>query len=219
MMAKHIGPAPGSVGRQPRYEALWAGSPTWIVTRILAVPGSLRQGSFTTALLKAAALVAPIGTAVSLYDDLAQVPPFNEDLEFGSAPLAVARFRRAIEAADGLLIATPEYNGSVPGQLKNALDWASRPAKRSVLESKFVATCSASPSPRGAAGAQADLRKVLMQSGAQVVGDELIVPNAYQQFDDRGALIDLDLGSRLLDILIALGDASVPAIRPVAIKR
>ena len=189
-----------------------------IVTRILAVPGSLRRESFTTALLKAAVLLAPIGTVVSLYEDLALVPPFNEDLEMGPAPLAVARFRRAIAAADGLLIATPEYNGSVPGQLKNALDWASRPAKRSVLEGKLVGTCSASPSPRGAAGAQADLRKVLMRSGAQVVGEELVVPSAYRQFDDTGALIDLTLGTRLLDIVVALAEASRRAIQPAAVN-
>ncbi len=217
-MVKQIRAAPDSLRRQEAFRHLLRRFAIMIVTRILAVPGSLRQGSFTTALLKASVLLAPVGTAVSLYEHLALVPPFNEDLEAGPAPLAVASFRRAIEAADGLLIATPEYNGSLPGQLKNALDWASRPAKRSVLEGKLVATLSASPSPRGGAAAQAELRRVLTRSGAQVVGHELIVPSAYQRFDDTGALIDPDLGSRLVDILIALVDASVEAVLPFAVN-
>ena len=122
------------------------------------------------------------------FDLLDRVPPFNEDWEADPAPLAVARLRDLIAGAGGLLIATPEYNGSKRGQLKNAMDWASRPYGAGALQGKPAAVISASPSPRGAAGAAADLRRVLTNTGASVIGSELAVPRAFTQFRHDGYL-------------------------------
>src|SRR5215471_18600738 len=135
---------------------------------IAGIAGSLRAGSHTRALLRAAASHVPPGLRLTIWEALATVPPFSEDLEAASAPGAVAELRQLIGAADAVLIVTPEYNGSVPGQLKNALDWASRPRGAAVLEGKPAAVISASPSPRGGAGALADLRKILFVAGANV---------------------------------------------------
>jgi chromate reductase len=104
--------------------------------------------------------------------------------------VAVAELRRVIKDADGMVIATPEYNGSIPGQLKNALDWASRPRGGGVLEGKPVATLSASPSRRGGAGAQADLRKVLGVIGTEIRGEEIAAPLIHEQFDEHGGLVE-----------------------------
>jgi chromate reductase, NAD(P)H dehydrogenase (quinone) len=169
--------------------------------QILAISGSLRGASYNRALLKVASGLAPRDVTVNLYPDLDQMPPFSEDLEFGPVPLAVARLRQAIDEADGILIATPEYNGSIPGQLKNAIDWASRPARSGVLAGKAVATISASPSPHGAASAQADLRKVLMVAGASLVGEEVVVARVHERVDRSGSLLDEALGSRLTDVM------------------
>ena len=119
-------------------------------------------------------------------------------------------WRRAIAESDALVIATPEYNGSIPGQLKNALDWASRPVGAAVLANKPVATCSVSPSRYGGEWAQAQLRKVLENSGAQIVGDPLIVPVGHERFDSDGALVDIELAGRLA----AMIDGLVAAVRP-----
>jgi chromate reductase, NAD(P)H dehydrogenase (quinone) len=156
------------------------------------------------------------------------VPPFNEDLEGGPAPVAVAELRRVITDADGVLIATPEYNGSIPGQLKNALDWASRPRGAAVLEGKPVATLSASPSRRGGQGAQADLRKVLGVIGAEIRGEEIAVPHIHEQFDEHGGLVDRELRGHLRSTMAALaGPAAaasapeqlpIPASRPQALQ-
>lgn len=132
------------------------------------------------------------------------MPPFNEDVEAGPVPLAVADLREVIEQADAVLIATPEYNGSMPGQLKNALDWASRPRGGAVLEGKPVATMSASPTPYGAIWAQEHLRKVLNIIGADVTGGELAVPQAFRQFDDTGRLADPELRGRLTELVTEL---------------
>jgi chromate reductase, NAD(P)H dehydrogenase (quinone) len=131
-------------------------------------------------LLAAVAFELPPGVTLEVWDGLQDVPPFNEDIEGGPAPVAVTELRSVIGDADGVLIATPEYNGSIPGQLKNALDWASRPRGDAVLEGKPVATLSASPSRRGGAGAQADLRTVLGVIGAEIRGDEIAVPRIHE---------------------------------------
>jgi chromate reductase, NAD(P)H dehydrogenase (quinone) len=142
------------------------------------------------------------------------VPPFNEDLEGGPTPAAVAELRRVIRDADAVLIATPEYNGSIPGQLKNALDWASRPRGTAVLEGKPVATLSASPSRRGGVGAQADLRKVLGVIGAEIRGEEIAVPHIHEQFDEHGGLVDPELRSRLNSTMAALTGPAAAAKAP-----
>jgi multimeric flavodoxin WrbA len=114
----------------------------------LGIAGSLRRGSYNRGLIRAAVEVAPEGTTVVPFD-LSDLPMFNADVEAEGDPAAVAAFKRAISAADALLIATPEYNHCVPGLLKNAIDWASRPARRSVLTGKPVAIMGATPGSGG----------------------------------------------------------------------
>src|SRR3954471_22865338 len=165
--------------------------------KILAVSGSLRSGSYNTRLLEAARELLPAGVQLELYDGLKAVPPYDEEDDVQPAPPAVARFRDAIAGADALLFATPEYNSSVPGQLKNALDWASRPLATNVLRNKPVAVVGASTGMFGAVWAQAELRKVLAASGARVSPGELPVPQAQTRFDEHGRLVDEELEGRL----------------------
>lgn len=165
--------------------------------KIAGIAGSLRSGSFSRMLLLSAARALPPDAEFTSYDLLDRVPPFNEDWEADPAPVAVAQLRQAIADADGLLIATPEYNGSVPGQLKNALDWASRPYRGSVLQDKPAAVISASPKSDGAAQAAADLRRVLAISGASVLGTEFAVPRVFAQFSPEGQLADPELDRQL----------------------
>jgi chromate reductase, NAD(P)H dehydrogenase (quinone) len=177
---------------------------TMAAKTIVGLVGSLRTGSFNRQLLAAAAHELPAGVTLKVWDGLEDVPPFNEDLEGGPAPVTVAELRSLINDADAVLIATPEYNGSIPGQLKNALDWASRPRGAAVLQGKPVATLSASPSRRGAAGAQADLRKVLGVIGAEIRGEEIAVPRIHEQFDENGGLVDEELHAHLNATITAL---------------
>jgi chromate reductase len=172
--------------------------------RVLAIPGSLRRASHNRALLRAAAELAPAGVEIDHYDGMAGVPPFNEDDEGPAPPAAVRDLRARIAAADAILIATPEYNHSVPGVLKNALDWASRPYGTSALVGRPAAVMGASPSPFGATWAQAELRKVLAASGAAVLDRELAIGRAGERFDAAGALVDADARERLREHLEAL---------------
>jgi chromate reductase len=123
-----------------------------MTVRITCIAGSLRRESFNRKLLDAAAYEMPPGAKLTIWNGLGAVPPFSEDLEAAPAPPGVAKLRQVIAEADGLLFATPEYNGSVPGQLKNAIDWASRPTRDGVLQGKPAAVISASPSPAGQHG-------------------------------------------------------------------
>jgi chromate reductase len=148
--------------------------------RVLGISGSLRRDSLNDALLRAAAERLPAGAELVTFDRLAEVPPFSEDAEVGPAPEAVRELREAIRTADAVLIATPEYNHSLPGQLKNALDWASRPAGQSALNGKPAAAIGASKSMFGAVWAQAELRKVLAAMGGRVVEAELPVAQAHE---------------------------------------
>ena len=161
--------------------------------RVLGISGSLRRDSHNTELLRAAATLLPSGVEFQLHDGLRDIPPYDEDIE-GEAPLAVQRLRSEIEKADAVLIATPEYNHSIPGQLKNALDWVSRPLAESPLRGKPAAVVGASTGMFGAVWAQAEVRKVLAALGARVVDRELPVANADEAFDgDRLADRDLEL--------------------------
>ena len=191
--------------------------------RIVGFVGSLRAGSSNRRLLAAVASELPAEVTFEVWDGLEEVPPFNEDLEGGPAPVAVAELRSVINDADGVLIATPEYNGSIPGQLKNALDWASRPRGAAVLEGKPAATLSASPSRRGGAGAQADLRKVLGVIGADIRGEEVAVPHIHEQFDEHGGLVDQELRARLHSTMAALtapvAATSAPGALPILTSR
>jgi chromate reductase len=171
---------------------------------VLGISGSLRAGSLNTALLRAAAGLVPAAARLPLYTDLALVPPYSEDDDGEPAPAAVRRLRAGIETADALLIATPEYNASVPGQLKNALDWASRPYPDNALRRKPVAVVGASTGLFGAVWAQAELRKVLTTAGADVIDDELPIGNAGEAFHDDLTLADRELSARLEHILANL---------------
>jgi chromate reductase len=175
--------------------------------KVLAISGSLRRDSYNTTLLRAAKEVASEEVEVELFDGLKDIPAFDEDDERGEAPTAVARLRDAIEAADAVLFATPEYNGSIPGQLKNALDWASRPFATNPLRNKPVTVVGASTGGFGAMWAQADLRRVLKTIGARVIGDEVPVPAVHTRTDEAGRLADAETEERLREVLDALGEA------------
>jgi chromate reductase len=174
--------------------------------RVLAISGSLRRDSHNTRLLRAAARLAPPPAELELFEGLKDVPPYNEDDDGDLAPEGARRLREAIAAADALLIATPEYNSSIPGQLKNALDWASRPFPDNVLRNKPVAVIGASTGVFGAVWAQAEVRKVLGATGARVVDVELPVAGAEEAFaGDR--LADEQVHERLVQILTELVEA------------
>jgi chromate reductase len=172
--------------------------------KVLAISGSLRRDSHNTQLLRAAAELLPDGVELELWDSLKDVPPYDEDDDIEPAPEAVAELRDAIAGADAILFATPEYNHSVPGQLKNALDWASRPLATNPLRNKPVAVVGASMGAFGAVWAQAELRKVLAATGARVVEGEVAVGHAQQRFDEDGRLADDDLREQLGEVVDGL---------------
>src|SRR5438067_6073730 len=157
--------------------------------RILGISGSLRRGSHNANLLRAAAEQLPPGVELEVFDGLRELPPYDPDLDVEPADPAVARLREAIADADGVLIATPEYNGSLPGLLKNALDWASRPFPDNALRGKPVAVIGASTGLFGAVWAQAETRKILGVIGADVLDGELPVGQADTAFAD-GELVE-----------------------------
>lgn len=167
---------------------------------IAGIAGSLRRDSVNRMLLRAAGQGLPPGSRLAVFGLLERVPPFSEDWEGDPAPLAVAELRRFIAAADGLLIATPEYNASIPGQLKNALDWASRPHGRAALQDMPAAVISASPRRKGGADAAADARKVLRAAGASVIAAGLSLPRAHAHFTPGGQLADPALGYQLCTV-------------------
>jgi chromate reductase len=171
---------------------------------IAGIAGSLRADSHSRALLRAAGRHLPPDVRLTIWDGLASVPPFNEDLEAGPPPAGVAALRRLITDADALLIATPEYNGSIPGQLKNALDWASRPRGAAALRGKPTAAISASPSPGGGARALADLRKVLTAAGADLTGTGLAVPLVHTQVAHGDDITDPALGGQITQLISEL---------------
>lgn len=148
--------------------------------RVLGISGSLRRGSLNSALLRAAAERLPGGAELVEFERLREVPPYDEDVELEATPAVVEELRAAVRDADAVLIATPEYNHSLPGQLKNALDWVSRPAGKSALDGKPAAVIGASTGMFGAVWAQAELRKVLGAMGGRVVETELPVGHAQE---------------------------------------
>ncbi len=172
--------------------------------RILAISGSLRAASHNTALLRAAAEVAPAGVELEFYEGLESLPPYNEDRDTELPPAEVAALRLAIDRADAVLFATPEFNGTMPGQLKHAVDWGSRPYGSSALWGKPAAVIGASITDYGAIWAQDHLRKALGIAGARVLDAELPVGKAPDHFDEDGVLVDLELRDRLAEIVGAL---------------
>ena len=177
--------------------------------KILAISGSLRSESLNTKVLLAARELADGEVELELYDGLKQIPPYDQEDDVEPAPAAVAQFRDAIAGADAILFSTPEYNSSIPGQLKNAVDWASRPLATNPLRNKPVAVVGASTGAFGAVWAQAELRKVLSATGARVTEGELAVGHALQKFDEDGRLTD----ENLVEQLQAVVDELVAAAR------
>ena len=178
--------------------------------KVLAISGSLRAGSYNTALARAAREIAPAGVDIELYNELGALPPFDADTDGAEEPAAVHELRRQIRSADALLFVTPEYNGSIPGVLKNAVDWASRPHRDAALSSKTVAVAGATPGQYGAMWAQQDLRRVLGIAGARVIDGELPVPRAHEVFDTEGRLVSPIVAERLRIHLAALVEQAVP---------
>ena len=168
--------------------------------RILGIAGSVRRGSHNRRLIRAAGDSLPSGVELVEWEGLAGLPIFDQDLE-SDPPAPVQDFLDEVEAADAILIATPEYNASVPGGLKNALDWASRPFPENVLRQKPSAVIGSSTGLFGAVWAQAEVRKVLKASGARVLESELPVGMAEFAFADDDTLADPELGARLDDLV------------------
>ncbi len=179
--------------------------------RILGISGSLRPGSHNAALLRAAADLLPPGAELVEFDGLREVPAYDESLDGPGSPPAVVALREAIEGADALLVATPEYNASIPGVLKNAIDWASTPFPNGALRKVPVAVVGASTGLFGAVWAQAELRKVLQTAGASPLDRELPVGQADAAFADDGSLADPDLSEALRAVVDEL--VSVAAAR------
>ena len=172
---------------------------------VLGLAGSLRKGSYNVALLGAARDLLPDGMTLEGFD-LAPLPMFNEDLEAGGFPAPVVQLHERIKAADAILFVTPEYNHSIPGVLKNAIDWASRPTKGAPVNDKPGAILGASTGMMGTARAQAHLRVVRAYLNMHLLGQpEVYVGQARDKFDASGRLTDQDTRRRVGDLLTALG--------------
>jgi chromate reductase, NAD(P)H dehydrogenase (quinone) len=169
--------------------------------RVLAISGSLRSDSNNTALLRALREEAPAGVDVELWHGLREIPPYDHDDDVVPGPPAVEAFRDLIREVDAVFFATPEYNSSVPGALKNALDWASRPIATSAFRNKPVAVIGSSAGAFGGVWAAAELRKVLGAMGARVTEAELAVGHAHEKFGDDGHLADDDVRQGLREAL------------------
>jgi chromate reductase, NAD(P)H dehydrogenase (quinone) len=173
--------------------------------RILEISGSLRAASYNTALLRAAAELAPDGVELTIYDGLESLPPYNEDREIDDAPAEVRRLREEIAEADAVLFATPEYNTTMPGQIKQVVDWASTPhGPDAVLWGKPVAAIGASVTDYGAMWAQDHLRNALGVAGARVLKADLPVARAHELFSEDGELVDPETRDRLAELVEAL---------------
>jgi chromate reductase len=177
--------------------------------RVLAISGSLRSGSNNTALLRALREEAPEGVEVELWHGLKEIPPYDADDDVVPGPAAVDAFRELVREVDAVFFATPEYNSSVPGALKNALDWASRPMATNAFRNTPVAVISSSAGAFGGVWAGAELRKVLGAMGARVTDAELAVAHAHEKLDDDGHLADDDVRQGLRESLeLLLAEAS-----------
>jgi chromate reductase, NAD(P)H dehydrogenase (quinone) len=184
--------------------------------RVLGISGSLRRESHNRRLLVATARGLPAGVEFEELSGLELVPPFNEDLDGDAAPAAVEDLRAALQRADAVLIATPEYNHSIPGQLKNALDWASRPFPDNALRAKPAAVIGASTSLFGGVWAQAEVRRVLKTAGARPLDEELPVPSAHLAFEADGRLRDRELQAALSVVTERLLEEAGVAVGAVA---
>ncbi|WP_214482008.1 NADPH-dependent FMN reductase [Bacillus sp. SM2101] len=158
--------------------------------KILGFAGSLRKESYNRALLQEAIRLSPQQMEINIFD-LSDIPMFNEDLEKNGDPSIVTKFKKAIQESDGLLIVTPEYNGAVPGVLKNALDWASRGGKEAPLLKKPIAIMGGTPGRAGTAQAQAQLRQILTSTRSLVmVEPQVLISGVHNLFNEQGELVD-----------------------------
>jgi chromate reductase len=156
---------------------------------VLGIAGSLRKASFNKAALRAAQELAPPGMTIETFD-LAPIPIYNDDVRLAGYPPPVQEFRERIRTADAVLIVTPEYNHSIPGVLKNAIDWASRPPDQP-FNDKPIGLMSASPGALGGVRAQMHLRQCFVFLNAPVMGPpEVLIGNAASRFDAEGRLTD-----------------------------
>jgi chromate reductase len=178
--------------------------------RVLGISGSLRQGSYNSAALRAAREAAPAGMVIEIYEGLGEIPPYNEDLrQGGSFPAPVQDLRARIKAADALLIVTPEYNYSIPGVLKNAIDWASRPPEQP-FDGKPIAIMGASPGVLGTARAQYHLRQICVFLDMHPVNKpEVFIAQAASKFDAQGRLTDQTARDLIAQLLVALRDWTI----------
>ena len=181
--------------------------------RVLGISGSLRRDSHNTELLRAAASLLPSGVEFELYDGLRDIPPYDQDEHEAGEHPAVTHLKERIAAADAVLFATPEYNHSIPGQLKNAMDWVSRPLADTPLKGKPVAVIGASTGMFGAVWAQAELRKVLGATGARVAEVEFAVGHAHEHLDPSGRPADPAQDEALGDaVRVLLGELEPAAV-------
>jgi len=169
---------------------------------ILAISGSLREGSYNSALIRACIAHAPEGMRIE-QADIGSLPLFSEDEE-AAFPEEVQRLKERIRAADGILVSTPEYNRSIPGVLKNAIDWTSRPYGDNAWAGKPVCVMGATISGTGTALAQYDLKKAMLYLDALVIGQpEFYMSAAHEKFDDAGNLSDEETGAHIRKMLAA----------------
>ena len=180
--------------------------------RVLAISGSLRRDSNNTALLRALREEAPAAVDIEIWDGLREIPPYDGDEDLVPGPAQVEAFRSLVREADAIFFATPEYNSSIPGALKNALDWASRPLATNAFRNKPVAVIGSSAGAFGGVWAAAELRKVLGAMGARVTDVELAVGHAAEKFDDAGRLADDDVRRALREALDTLLAEAAPAL-------
>ncbi len=178
---------------------------------ILMLVGSLRAGSWTAQLTRSAADLLPSDTTSEVYAGLADLPHYDQDLDSDQPPAPVVALRAAVEAADGLVVATPEYNGSIPGVLKNAIDWASRPRGASALAGKPVAVLSVSPSPRGAQWAREDAERILRVAGAVPLEHSVGIAYAHAAVVD-GFFADFRVEKALTDLMHSLAESAAGSV-------
>ncbi|GAA2262508.1 MULTISPECIES: NAD(P)H-dependent oxidoreductase [Streptomyces] len=182
--------------------------------RILALVGSLRAGSHNRQLAEAAVKLAPEGAEVNLFEGLAEIPFYNEDIDVeGSVPAAAARLREAANAADGLILFTPEYNGTIPAVLKNAIDWLSRPYGAGALSGKPVAVVGTAFGQYGGVWAHDETRKSVGVAGGKVLEDvKLSIPGSMTRFAETHPADDAEVAEQLTEVIARLhGHASEPA--------
>jgi len=171
--------------------------------RLLGIPGSLRGASFNRALLRAAAELAPSGVEITTFDELGALPFYDGDIEEAGDPIAVRSLRSAIDAADGILLVTPEYNDGTSAVIKNAIDWASRPPQRT-LAGKLAAVMGASVTPSGARGGIESVKRSLRRAGAEVLDEQVAVPSAADVFDADLRLTDPLVRAEVADLVATL---------------